>query len=89
MTSGRHGPYALGYSRHTMASTTRSETARWSKSHQNWSQFGLEAATRLHEVGFASKRGSAYHVEYVPGSCTHRPSRHGSRQHPKCLFSRP
>jgi hypothetical protein len=21
--------------------------------------------------------------EYVPGPCTHRPSRHGSRQHPK------
>ena len=23
--------------------------------------------------------------EYVPGSCTHRPSHHGSRPHPKCL----
>ena len=23
--------------------------------------------------------------EYVPGSCTHRPSHHGSRSHPKCL----
>ena len=22
--------------------------------------------------------------EYVPGSCTHRPSHHGSRPHPKC-----
>jgi hypothetical protein len=22
--------------------------------------------------------------EYVPGSCTHRPSHHGSRSHPKC-----
>ncbi len=25
------------------------------------------------------------HREYVPGSCTHRPSHHGSRSHPKCL----
>ena len=50
---------------------------------KNRSQFGLQAATRLHEVGFASKRGSAYHVEYVPGSCTHRPSHHESLQHPK------
>ena len=24
--------------------------------------------------------------EYVPGSCTHRPSHHGSRSHPKCLM---
>ena len=23
--------------------------------------------------------------EYVPGSCTHRPSHHGSRPHPKCV----
>jgi hypothetical protein len=26
---------------------------------KSWSQFGLEAATRLHEVGVASKRASA------------------------------
>jgi len=26
---------------------------------QSWSQFGLESATRLHEVGIASKRVSA------------------------------
>ncbi len=44
---------------------------------QKWSQFGLQAATRLHEVGIASKRRSARCVECVPGSCTHRPSHHG------------
>ena len=43
------------------------------------SQFGLQAATRLHEVGIASNRGSACRGEYVPGPCTHRPSHHGSR----------
>ena len=43
------------------------------------SQFGLQSATRLHEVGIASNRGSACRGEYVPGSCTHRPSHHGSR----------
>ena len=47
------------------------------------SQFGLWAATRPHEVGVASNRGSACRGEYVPGSCTHRPSHHGSRGHPK------
>ena len=48
-------------------------------------QFGLESATRLHEVGIASNRGSACHGEYVPGPCTHRPSHHGSCLHPKSL----
>ena len=47
-------------------------------------QFGLQAETRLHEVGIASNRRSAYCGEYVPGPCTHRPSHHGSRSHPKC-----
>ena len=47
------------------------------------SQFGLGSATRPHEVGIASNRRSAYCGEYVPGSCTHRPSHHGSHSHPK------
>src|SRR3954470_22393650 len=47
------------------------------------SQFGLEAATRLHEAGVASNPGSACRGEYVPGPCTHRPSHHESRQPPK------
>ena len=32
MTSSPHGPYVLGDTRVTMPITTRSETARWSKS---------------------------------------------------------
>ena len=51
MTSNHHAPYDLGYTRTTMAGTTGSETARWSQSHKSRSQFGLQAATRLHEVG--------------------------------------
>ena len=42
------------------------------------SQFGLQSATRLHEVGVASNRRSARCGEYVPGPCTHRPSHHES-----------
>ncbi len=34
------------------------------------SQFGLHSATRVHEVGIASNRGSARRGEYVPGPCT-------------------
>src|SRR5471032_2885845 len=50
---------------------------------KNRSQFGLQSATRLHEVGVASNRRSARCGEYVHGPCTHRPSHHESRQHPK------
>ena len=32
MTSSHHGPYALGYTRVTMAGTEGSEATRWSKS---------------------------------------------------------
>ena len=34
MTSSHHGPYVLGYTRATMASTKRSKTATSSKSHK-------------------------------------------------------
>src|SRR5579875_20162 len=50
---------------------------------QNRSQFGSQAATRLREAGIASNRRSECCGEYVLGPCTHRPSHHGSRQHPK------
>ncbi len=42
------------------------------------SQFGLQAATRLHEAGIASNGASERRREYVPGPCTHRPSHHES-----------
>ncbi len=80
MTSSQHGPYILGDTHATMARTMSCEPARGSQSPQTVSQFRLEAATRLHEVGVASNRGSAHYGEYVPGSCTHRPSHHESRQ---------
>ena len=78
MTSNHHAPYILGYTRATMAGTKGSEAARRSKSDKSRSQFGLQAAIRLHEVGIASNRRSAYCGEYVPGPCTHRPSHHES-----------
>ncbi len=83
MMSSQHGPYVQGYTHATMAATKRSKRATWSESQQTRSQFGLQAATRLHEGGVASNRRSAYGGEYVPGSCTHRPSHHGSAEHPK------
>ncbi len=53
---------------------------------KNESKSGLKAEIRLHEVGVASNRGSERHGEYVPGPCTHRPSHHESRIHPKTVY---
>ncbi len=36
----------------------------------------LESLVMVHQLRYR---------EYVPGSCTHRPSHHGSRSHPKYL----
>ncbi len=87
--SGPYFPYALGHKHATMAGTMGSQVARWSKTHQNRSQFGLQAEIRLHEAGIASNRRSERYGEYVLGSCTHRPSHHESRQHPKFRFYGP
>ena len=79
MTSNHHAPYDLGYTRTTMAIEQREAIQRFKAKPEKLSQFGLQAATRLHEVGIASNRRSACCGEYVPGPCTHRPSHHGSR----------
>ena len=78
MTSSPHGLYVQGYTRATMDGTEGSQYREMEPIPQSRSQFGLESATRLHEVGIASNRGSACHGEYVPGPCTHRPSHHES-----------
>ncbi len=85
MTSSHHGPYVLGDTHATMAGTMGCQSVSWSQSHQSRPQLGLQAETRLHERGIASNRRSAYCGEYVPGPCTHRPSRHGSRERLKSL----
>ncbi len=85
MTSSPHGLYDQGCTCPTMQCTKGSKLARASKSQKNTAQFGLQAATRLHEAGIASNRGSAYHGECVPEPCTHRPSSHESGGYPKSL----
>ena len=83
MTSNHHALYDLGYTRTTMALNKEKQDREVEQNSETTSQFGLQAATRLHEVGIASNRGSACRGEYVPGPCTHRPSHHSSRLHPK------
>ncbi len=53
---------------------------------KNQSQFGLRSATRPHEVGIASTVNQPCHGEYVPGSCTHRPSSHERQRRPKSRY---
>ena len=78
MTSNHHAPYDLGYTRTTMDDNRGKRSREVERTPETRSQFGLQAATRLHEVGIASNRRSAYCGEYVPGPCTHRPSSHES-----------
>ena len=85
MTSNHHALYDLGYTRATMGWNNGKQTSDGKRNPKNTSQFRLQAATRLHEVGIASNRGSASRGEYVPGPCTHRPSHHESWQHPKSV----
>ena len=85
MTSNHHAPYDLGYTRATMAFNKEKRSCEAEQISKTTSQFRLQAATRLHEVGIASNRGSACRGEYVPGPCTHRPSHHESREHPKSV----
>ena len=59
MTSSQHAPYALGYTRATMAGTKSCHLAKGQRISKTRSQFGLQAATRLHEGGIASNRWSA------------------------------
>jgi hypothetical protein len=78
MTSSQHDLYVLGYTHATMAGTTGSEAARWSQSFKA----GLSSDCRLQpacmKMELLVTAGQLYCGEYVPGPCTHRPSRHGS-----------
>ncbi len=85
MTSSQHGPYDLGYKHATMARTEGSDTARWSQSQK--ARPSSDRSLQLDSVKSESlvTAGQRYCGEYVPGPCTHRPSRHLSLLHPKRL----
>src|ERR1041385_2471346 len=85
MTSSRHGPYAWGFTHATMGATEGRKTARWSQSHKSTlsSDCRLQLACMKSESLVTADQLSG--GEYVPGPCTHRPSRHLSLLHPKSL----
>ncbi len=78
MTSSQHGLYVQGYTHATMAGTMGRQPARGSQSNKA----GLSSDCRLQPACMKSEllvtAGQLYCGEYVPGPCTHRPSRHGS-----------
>ena len=76
MMSSQHGPYAQGYTRATMAGTMSRKPARGSKSQKA----GPSSDCRLQFACMKPESLVMAHQtrrrEYVPGSCTHRPSSH-------------
>jgi hypothetical protein len=85
MTSSPHGPYTWGDTHATMAGNSGKPTRK---------------GERIRKAGHSADRGlqlapvkaellvNAYQprrVEYVPGPCTHRPSRHGSGERLKSV----
>ena len=78
MTSSHHGLYVQGYTRATMAGTKRSKPARGSQSQKT----GLSSDCRLQLACMKLESlvivDQQRYGEYVPGSCTHRPSHHES-----------
>ncbi len=83
MTSSPHGLLCPGLHTSYNAAYKGMRTREGKQTPKNAAQFGLQAATRLHEAGIASNRGSAYRGECVPEPCTHRPSSHESGVRPK------
>ena len=83
MTSNHHAPYDLGYTRTTMAYTTRSKTVMWSKSFKV--RLSSDRSLQLDYVKLESLviANQLCRGEYVLGHCTHRPSNHESWQYPK------
>ncbi len=78
MTSSQHGRYVQGYTHATMAGTMGRQPARRSQSNKAGlsSDCRLQLACMKSELLVTARQQQC--GEYVPGPCTHRPSRHGS-----------
>ena len=78
MTSNHHALYAQGFTHATMVSTTRCEPVRVSESLKAnlSSDWGLQLDPMKSESLVIADQQCC--GEYVPGPCTHRPSRHES-----------
>ena len=83
MTSSHHAPYVQGFTHATMAGTKGCDAVRWSESQK--AGLSSDRGLQLDPVKVESLVIADQHCrgEYVPGSCTHRPSHHGSGFHQK------
>ncbi len=77
MTSNHHALYDLGYTRTTMALNKEKQDREVEQNSETTSQFGLQAATRLHEVGIAVIVDQHATVNTFPGLV--RTARHTMR----------
>ena len=89
MTSSQYGPYIQGCTRATMAGTEGCEAARRSEPHRAGpsSDRGLQPDPVKSDLLVTAHQ--LRRRECVPGPCTHRPSHHESRLHPKSGVCRP
>ncbi len=85
MTSSPHGLYIWGYTRATMVGTEGSEVERRSKSHKADPSSDCSLQLDYMKLELLVMASQQHRREYVPGSCTHRPSHHGSWFYPKML----
>ena len=83
MTSSQYGPYAQGCTRATMAGTEGRQAARRSQPPRAGpsSDRGLQPDPVKSDLLVTAHQ--LRRRECVPGPCTHRPSHHESRLHPK------
>ncbi len=85
MTSNQHGPYVLGHTGATMVGTMVAKE----QSGANPIKADLSSNWRLQLASMKSESlvtvYQPWYGEYVPGSCTHRPSSHERQGHPKPL----
>lgn len=83
MTSNQHGPYTWGHTHGTMVGTKGCQAAMRSQSHK--ADPSPDRSLKLDSVK-SELLVIVYqtcHGEYVPGPCTHRPSRHGRKKYRK------
>ena len=82
-TSNQHGPYIQGDTHDTMAGTEGCEAARRSQSHKTGPSSDCRLQLACMKSDLLVNAHQPRRVEYVLGSCTHRPSHHESWQCPK------
>ena len=86
MTSDQRALYAWGNTRATMVGTNGSKPARASKSEKTGLSSDCSLQLDCMKLESLVTVNQLRHGEYVPGSCTHRPSSHERQEHLKDLY---